>query len=261
MDEQPEKFHKALILFAEKYGLLGAFEQDYLEQPVLPEGKNLVAPEALIDYQGRLRRIDPREIRQDFLRLQLSYRWYLPNNSSIALPSEISFSAKNPKLDSRWRPTFQAPRPVVPWERIQEDFGALLIADEEAFTGVSVLCTREPLTRWGHSFAFFPSGDTPVEQLVNNEGFPSFNAFLQEVSPRVVIGEDGNLDRSWYCRSLIQAMYAMLYLDLTGGNTIRKCQSGGCPNSFRVGSQNKSKYCSERCANRASTRMRRGQGP
>ncbi len=129
------------------------------------------------------------------------------------------------------------------------------------FTGVSVLCTREPLTRWGHSFAFFPSGDTPVEQLVNNEGFPSFNAFLEEVSPRVVIGEDGNLDRSWYCRSLIQAMYVMLYLDLTGGNTIRTCQSGGCPNSFRVGSQYKSKYCSERCANRASTRMRRGQGP
>jgi hypothetical protein len=263
MEEQPEHFHKALILFAKEYGLLGAFEQDYLEQPVLPEGKNLVAPEAVIDYQGRLRRfVDPPEIGQDFLRYQLSLRgWLIDGNSSIAMPSEISFSAKHPKLDSTWSPTFQAPRPLVPWERIQEDFGALLIMDEEAFTGVSVLCTREPLARWRHSLVFFPSVDTPVEQLVNNEGFPDFNAFLQEVSPRVVIGEDGNLDRSWYCRSLIQAMYVMLYLDLTGGNTIRKCQSWGCPNSFRAGPQTKSIYCSDQCANRASTRMGRGQEP
>jgi hypothetical protein len=261
MEEQPELFHKTLILFAKEYGLLGAFEQDYLEQPVLPEGKNLVAPEALIDYQGRLRRIDPPEIRQDFLRAQLSYRRYLPNNSSIALPSEVRFSAKHPILDREWWPTFQPPRPVVPWEEIQEDFGALFILDEEAFTGVSVLCTREPLARWRHSLVFFPSVDTPVEQLVNNEGFPDFNAFLQEVSPRVVIREDGNLDRSWYCRSLIQAMYAMLYLDLTGGNTIKKCRSWGCSNSFRVGPQTKSIYCSDQCASRASTRRGRGQEP
>jgi hypothetical protein len=265
MDEQPELFHKALILFAEEYGLLGAFEQDYLEQPMLPEGKNLVAPEAQIDYrEGRLQRLDPATIGKDLLMIKVGQRGWLLNRdwrSQIALPSEVRFSAKHPILDSEWWPTFQPPRPVVPWEEIQEDFGALFILDDASFTGVSILCTREPLARWRHSFAFFPSGDTPVEQLIDNEGFPSFNAFLQEVSPRVVIGEDGNLDRSWYCRTLIQAMYAMLYLDLTGGNTIRKCQSGGCPNSFRVGSQSKSKYCSERCANRASTRRGRGLEP
>jgi hypothetical protein len=53
----------------------------------------------------------------------------------------------------------------------------------------------------------------------------------------------------------------MLFLDLTGGNTIKKCKSRGCPNYFRVGSQSKSKYCSEQHASRASTRMGRGQEP
>ena len=43
----------------------------------------------------------------------------------------------------------------------------------------------------------------------------SFNSYLREVSPRVVTGEDGNLERGWSCRSLLRAMYVMLYLDLT----------------------------------------------
>jgi hypothetical protein len=89
----------------------------------------------------------------------------------------------------------------------------------------------------------------------------SVNLYLQEVSPRVLLGEDGNLKRGWHYSSLLQAMYIMMWLDLTGDNTIKKCQSGGCPNYFRVGSQSKSRYCSDRCANRASTRMRRGQEP
>lgn len=50
-------------------------------------------------------------------------------------------------------------------------------------------------------------------------------------------------------------MYVMLYLDLTGGNTIKNCESRGCPNYFRVGPQSKSRYCSERCANRTSTNL------
>ena len=41
-------------------------------------------------------------------------------------------------------------------------------------------------------------------------------------------------------------------------HSISKCQRSGCPNYFRMGSQ-ESKYCSTECANHASTRMRRGR--
>jgi hypothetical protein len=82
-----------------------------------------------------------------------------------------------------------------------------------------------------------------------------------ESSERAFIGEDGNVKRGWRCGSLLEAMGVMLFLDLSGGNTIKKCGSRGCLHYFRVGSQSKSKYCSERCANRASTRLGRGQEP
>ncbi len=263
LEERSELFHKALKLFATKYGLLGAFEEDYLQHPVLPEGKNLVAPEAGIDDQGRLWRFEPGTEGKEYLRAILEPRgWRFSRNlaadSAIALPSEIAFSAKNPNLDSEWWPT--EPRQLVSWEKIQQDFGALLILDLTSWKGVSVLCTREPLRRWRVSLSFFPSGDTPGEDLVSDSGI-SLNTSLQEVSPRLLLSEDGSLERGWHYRSLLQAMYVMLYLDLTGGNTIKNCESRGCPNYFRVGPQSKSRYCSERCANRASTRLRRGQEP
>jgi hypothetical protein len=115
------------------------------------------------------------------------------------------------------------------------------------------------LHRWTVSLNFFPSDDTSAEDLVS-DAYNSLNSYLQEVSPRVVIGEDGKLQRGWYYRNLMQAMYIMLYLDLTGGNAVKKCQRSGDPNYFRMGLQ-ESKYCSIECANHASTRMWRGQKP
>ncbi len=269
LKEKRDLFHKALVLFANKYGLLGAFEGDYdLRRPLVPPLRSYIAPEAVVDEQGRLRRVDPAtEGRELLLDLIESGKVYYPYNtprqetySNIATPSEIEFNAKHPNLDSEWR-SIEPPRQLVPWETIKKDFGALVVLDEQAWKGVSILCTRESINRWTLHLLFFPSDDTPVDYLVSDDGGMSFNSYLQEVSPRVVIGKDGNLQRGWRCRSLLQAMYVMLYLDLTGGNTIRKCQSRGCSNYFRVGSQGKSRYCSQRCANRASTRMRRGQEP
>ena len=148
----------------------------------------------------------------------------------------------------------------MPWEVAKKKFGALLVLNEEAFEGVSVLCTREPIEHWSMSLRHFPSGETSVEKLASDE-WNSFNRSLQEVSPHVFLGDDGNLQAGWNCRSLLQAMYVMLYLDLTGDNTIKECESGGCHNHFRVGAQTEVKYCSRRCANRASTRRWRGQEP
>lgn len=267
-EEQSDIFDRALVLFAKEYGFLGALEEDYdLQRLVYPWEQMLVAPEAVINNQGRLRRIDPAtEGRELLLDLLEPRGWFslfkdAPRQGrygSIALPSDITFNSKHPDRDSEWWPI--EPHQLVPWEVLKEYYGALMVLDEGSWKGVSVLCTREPIRRWTVSLRFFPSGDTPVEDLVGDES-NSFNSYLQEVSPRAVIGKNGNLERGWRYRNLLQAMYVMLYSDLTGGHTIKKCQSRGCPNHFRLGPQAKSKYCSQRCANRASTRMRRGQEP
>jgi hypothetical protein len=263
--EEPS-FSKALILFAEKHGLLGAFEEDYLQDPIYPEGKMLVAPEAEIDAGGRLRRVDPATEGRDLLLDLLEPRGWLPRKTGrevtyahIALPSEVRFISKKPNLDSQGWPV-ENPRQLVPWEEISEDFGGLLLLDEGTFKGVSILCTREPLRRWITDLRFFHSGDSPVELLVGD--YPTtLNSYISETSPRTILGEDGNLTRGWHYRSLLQAMHLMVYLDLTGGNTVKRCRSRGCPNYFRIGPQSESKYCSGRCAYRASTLMRRGQKP
>jgi hypothetical protein len=259
-------FSKALIVFAEKHGLLGVFEEDYLQDPIYPEDKMLVAPEAVIDAGGRLRRVDPATEGRDLLLDLLEPRGWLPRNTGrevsyahIALPSEVRFISKKPNLDSLGWPV-ENPRQLVPWEEISKDFGGLFLLDEGTFKGVSVLCTREPLRRWVISLRFFHSGDSSVELLAQD--YPTtLNSYISETSPRPILSEDGNLARGWNYHSLLQAMHLMVYLDLTGGNTVKRCVSRGCPNYFRIGPQSESKYCSGRCANRASTRMQRDQKP
>jgi hypothetical protein len=262
------EFRKALIAFAEQYGLLGAFEEDFLGPPVLPDGKTLVAPEAVIDDRGRVRRVDPATEGKELLLKVLEpagHFWYFGKtehdvkHETMALPSEIKFSSRGPYLDRIEWPV--EPRQLVPWEDISKYFGALLILDKRVTGGVSILCTREPLRRWEMSFRFFPSGVPPGALELDDNSYVSLNSYLEDVSPHAFVGEDGTLEQGWRYRSLLQAMYVMLYLDLTGGSTLKKCESRGCPNYFRVGPQSKSKYCSERCANRASTRMGRGQEP
>lgn len=178
---------------------------------------------------------------------------------AIALPSEMRFAPRSLSPDRiEWS---VEPGELVPWEDVRKYFGALLILDEEAPDGVSVLCRREPLRRWEVSFRFFPSGAPSGDMELDSDSYVFLNSYLEDVSPRSLVGKDGNLERRWRYRSLLQAMYVMLFLDLTGGTTIKKCQSRGCPNYFRAGPQIRSKYCSTRCANRASTRKGRGQKP
>jgi hypothetical protein len=254
-------------MFATNYGLLGVFEEEYVWPPIFPQGKIVIAPEAVIDSQGKLQEVDPDTEGRELVWWALAERgrylsdFLLPREimySSIALPSEVQVIPNGPFIDNFW-PVVPHRQPV-PWEVIKEDFGVLLVLDEESYIGVSVLCTREPLQRWRASLGSFPSGDMPVDQLVSHS-YNAFNWRLRQVSPYLRLGEDGKLKGGWRYRSLLQAMYILLWLDLTGDNTIKKCQSRRCPHYFRVGSQSKTKYCSERCANRASTRMKRGQEP
>jgi hypothetical protein len=269
------EYRKDLISFAEQYGLLGAFEEEYVGTPVLPEGKTLVAPEAVIDERGRLRHIDPAtEGKEELFKLLKPLGHFSGGHSpwralddsehevayeTMALPSEITFSIRGPHLGGLERSVES--RQLMSWEGIRKYFGGLTILDNKAPEGVSVLCTREPLHYWEVGFSQFPSGAPSDASELDEDSYIFLNAFLEEVSPRAFIGEDGNLGRGWRYRNLLQAMYVMLYLDLTGGNTIKKCKSRRCSNYFRVGSQSKSKYCTPRCASAASTRMGRGQEP
>jgi hypothetical protein len=267
-------FSGSLVEFAQQYGLLGLFEEDFSGAPVLPEGKSLVAPEALIDRKGRLRRIDPASKGKELLfRLLEPTRRFSAGHvrslaeiersvayGSMALPSEVGFTRRGHYLGGNLK-FLAEPRPLVSHEEIKKIYGAVLILDNKAPDGVSVLCTQEPLRRWEMSFRFFPSSAPSGVLEIDENSYVSLNRYLEDVSPRAYIGANGNLERGWRYRSLLQAMYVMLYLDLTGGSNIKKCQSRGCPDYFRAGPQGRSKYCSGRCANRASTRLGRGQEP
>lgn len=273
IQKQGEEFYKDLTLFAREYGLLGTFEQYFPSAPVLPRGKTLVAPEAVIDDHGSLQRFDPATKGKDLLLRLLEPRGHfsaghfrLPDQTErtvayemMAVPSEVSFAPRDPHLEVAERSVEHSR--LVPWEVIKKHFGALLILDARAPDGVSVLCRREPLRRWKESFRFFPGASPSGDVELDDDNYVFLNEYLEDVSPRAFIGKDGNLQRGWRYRGLLQAMYVMLFLDLTGGNTLRKCQSRPCPTYFRAGPQSKSKYCSKRCANRASTRMGRGQAP
>lgn len=275
-------FHKALKLFADKHGLLGLFQRDYLPEPVLPEQKFFVAPEAVFDGRGALRIVDPSTEGLEFLlklkehdpwfvklselassldvrqKLEASPTWEAELRSFkqtvVAMPSDIRFV---PKVAGY--PYLEGDRAeLVQWEVIKKQFGALLVLDGQSESGVSVLCTREPLFGgWLKHLEDFPSPGNmqPAETAAH------LSRAVKYVSPRALVDEHGSFQRGWRCSSLLEAMYIMLLWDLTNDNAIKKCESRGCPNYFLKGSQSKSKYCSERCANRASTRKRRGQEP
>jgi hypothetical protein len=178
---------------------------------------------------------------------------------SLALPHELKFL---PKGLTALRPPDPLGESLEPdpatWEDVQAQYGCYVVLDEYARSGVSVLSTREPVFWWEVELENFPSGELLPAREVSAG---ALNTHLSGVSPYAYLGEDGTLQRAWRCPSLLQAMYFMLYLDLTGGRSVRKCGSAGCGKYYLAGLHSRSKYCSARCANRASTRLGRGQEP
>ncbi len=266
LQTNPRLYRKALSLFIQKYGLLGLFYEQY-SAPILPKDKVWVSPEALIDEHGRLRLVDPSsdgvDLLLDLLQRQGTIegareREAVRREKVIALPSELKFATK--RFVGLWSPDPSGQelgsRPV-PWEEARDEFGALLVLDKGTSTRASVLCTSEPYFGWRIALKDFPSGPYPVSQTLAVR----LNRDLAGVSPYAYVNEDGQYERGWRCPSLLRAMYLMLYLDLTGGQEIRICQSRDCRRYYRVGPQARSLYCSPRCANRASTRLGRGQEP
>jgi hypothetical protein len=158
----------------------------------------------------------------------------------IAQPEEAGFIAPGKPGQSR---------KVIPWQKVRQEFGGLFVLTE---AGISLVCTREPLLYWKVHLEEFP---TPEELL------GAQHIRLPGVETVFAPDEDGYLRQGWTCDSLLSAMRLMVCLDHSGESTVLKCGSLGCPNYFRAGPYSSARYCSSRCASRASTRMARGLEP
>jgi hypothetical protein len=262
---------KAMLDFTDKHGLLGLFYERY-SSPLLPNHKSWVAPNAVIDERGTLQEVDPATTGKERLEELLHKRYGLSPKTSekmnldidsdLALPRELGFLAKDPL--SQFRPpkatseTFEPE--IVSWEEVKDLFGCYVVLDRYSHSGVTLLSTREPLFWWRYELDSFPS----LEHQKEEHGFALeyINERLADgVSTRGYLNHRGRPERGWRCPYLLKAMYLMLYLDLTGGSEIHRCQKSGCQMYYRAGPQSSSKYCSVKCANAASTRMGRGQEP
>ena len=248
--EKPHVLEKSIVLFAELYGLLGVFQSIYLPEPALPKGKLLLAPEAVLGRLGRLKRVNPATEGVDLLvEAQEKFELYgeflngVPREAwprLVTQPEEAQFIVPGKPGQSG---------KVIPWQKVRQEFGALFVLTE---AGVSLVCTREPLLYWEVHLENFP---TPEELL------SAQHIRLPGVESVFAPDEDGYLRQGWTCDSLLSAIRLMVCLDLSGGSTILRCGSRGCPGYFRAGPYDNTKYCSKKCANRASTHMARGQEP
>jgi hypothetical protein len=260
---------RELEVFARVFGLLGVIHEDFLLPPILPTTKLWVAPEAVVEADGTLRRLDPETEGMELLLNLLDEQGYFSANplpdveeehkreaarSRVALPSEVTLVRK--RLTGPWRDPNRIDLKPVGWENASEKYGALLILDKATSTRVSVLCTRESVATWQRVLFDFPTGEfRPEDRYLRR----FLNSRLIGVSPYSPEDEE-EYRGGWRCSSLLEAMYLMLWLDLRGGHSVRECGLSDCTNYYRVGSQKeKTLYCSEKHASLASTRMNRGQ--
>jgi len=259
------EYRKEMEVFASYFGLLGVIHERYILPPIPPAGKRFVIPEAVLETDGKLRRVDVEEGAQLLLDLLLRQSPGLRPvarrhaSDTFAEPSEVELLPRS--YIGPWTDPNRVGIDPVPWEKVKEDYGVLLVLDQEASTKVSVLCTSEPLlgpAGWGLALADFPLGELRPE---NSYLKKQLNSRLTDISPYSPEDEEG-FRRAWRCSSLLQAIRLMLWLDLTGGRFVRACGLHDCHVFFREGSQGESTlYCSPRCTSLASTRMERGQAP
>ena len=77
------------------------------------------------------------------------------------------------------------------------------------------------------------------------------NAKLVEVRPTIssTLSTTGCFQGLWQTSNLLSAMYVMLYMDLTRGVTLRKCQNQPCKEFFSIyGNDDRKIYCCESCS-------------
>jgi hypothetical protein len=256
-------FDVAVQVFAEEHGLLGLF-YEYCSGPILPLGKYYVSPNAIIEG-GKMRLIDAETEGKERLEHLLQKKNGPSKRTGekirlgsrfIAVPEELNFyPAGRYAHESISAEGFGGPPGgrVLDWEDVKENYGVAALLDVDGNRGVSIVSTREPLLSWELECKEFPAA--PYDPQVAG----GLNERVAGVSPYTSIGEDGEFRQGWRCRSLLQAMYLMVYLDFTGGNKVRQCKRPDCRNPFRLGAH-ESDYCSPVCTTVMTTRRSRNRG-
>jgi hypothetical protein len=260
------RYLTAIDRFASEHGLLGLFHH-YYSAPILPNPFQVyISPEAVIE-DGRLKPVDPAGEGLEVLaktvndsRPSGAPRFTEADYAIVAMPDEVYFAEKEPYR----YPDDPSGRPVRSvnhrsWEEVRKGFDALFVLDPGRRARSSVLVRRESAFSWQRELEDFPSPPYEGEHLSVLAWI--LNERLADISPKTVLGEHGGLAWGWRCGTLLQAMYLMLLLDLSGGVSLKECESHDCQTYFRLGPQGGTKYCSERHASRASTRIGRGQEP
>ena len=276
-DEATERFHRAIQVFVECFGLLGWFQEEF-GSPILPEREVgaivRLAPDAVIGEGGTLRGIDP-ATEGKHLQEQLMFRReevdsarlglppprpsdFLLEPEELILPSELRF--RRPDVDfvrtgfSR-SAYYERGDETFAYEDVRGRYGIRVVFDPEGSDiGVVVLPTREPMSMWHMLISF-----------VDYSRVGYLNRRLEAVSPLLVAGENGSVTAGWDCPSLQEAVHLMYFLDLLTGVRWQKCQGPRCPAYFRVGPRSRPrKYCppepgrkESSCASRASSAMHR----
>lgn len=259
LEHNRRKFHDAADLFASRYGLLGLIHLDYFP-PSLPTGKAYVAPEAVVESDGRLRPVDPTreglELLKKMVNAQLPPNWppfTEEQYGAVAMPEEISFVSKD-FLRSEEEPV-PAPGSTVPWMKAREDYDAVLVLDPLSIpgTGVSVLARKESALSWMLALRDFPSPPYTEERLPSLIASVVEEMRLAGVRDASSAREDGYPTRGWHCKTLLGSLYLMLYLDLMGNVDLKQCALYDCMEYFRPGAQN-SIYCRPEHTSLASSR-------
>lgn len=247
--EQRRLFDKSANLFADRHGLLGLF-YEYCSDYAAPVDKYWVAPNAMI-VNGELRRVNPetegRTRLEAFLETSLG--------SSLAMPEELSFyPTSRLEFEVPGASIFGGPPGgrVLTWEDAVAEYGVVALLDEDASRGASIVPTKEHLSSWRLECKDFPRAPYGPEIA------DGLNDRIAGVQPYTAIGDAGNFSRGWRCRSLLQALYLMVYLDFTGGRKVRHCKRRDCQKPYRLGVQ-ASEYCSKSCTSCATTRRSRNQ--
>ena len=269
--EDPRRFERNLKGFADAHGLLGLFFERF-PAPMLPEGKDLVAPNSGLDHStGKLKPVDPatrgkKQLSEAFRRKNGRFRTYGKNaepvlkrgvGSRTALPHELSFKPKS------LVPTFGRLGPLgislapetLSFKEAEQEYGLRVVLDNHEGYGVSLLPTREPISEWERELEDFPPGeDLTVE---NGYALGNIDARRAVAPTRGYVNEDGKIQEKWRCPTLLTALYVMLWRDVREGRSFPRCSLPDCGQYFRKGPQDRTMYCGKQHANTARQRKRR----
>lgn len=140
------------------------------------------------------------------------------------------------------------------WEAIKSHDLDTMLREIEFFEGINLLEHKEEINlifvQWWAQKTIAFQINQQLSFVVPRLSFKSLSEYYKRPLPIFY--------SVWDVPDLLSAMYTMIYMDLLGGKTIRKCRNESCSKWFSVyGNDDRKIYCSSRCANTQAKRMER----